>query len=263
MITVNASSIGNIDRKAITVTFDIDTQFTCDIVSQILVTVNGNTVVPDSVVLSNPKRMGILLPDNIMIGDVVEWFYYSGACRLESVGTNTELLPHATAFPVTNHITSDLILYPAMNADSFVTVLEADDYIATLTLHSTEWMALSVADKEIYLRIAYRLINAGIDYTVTPLPAVLPTCLYQAQALIALHDLTNGISANASGASSSGVIKKQKVASLEVEYFEPKDGLASTTTNPIPTSVRTCLSGLGYTFSASNSGMKQARVGRM
>ena len=263
MITVDSSSIGDIDRRAITVNFDIDAQFTCDVTSQILVTVNGATVSPDSVVLSDPRTMGILLPDNIKIGDVVEWFYYAGACKIESVGTNTELSPHGTAFTVLNHITSDLILYPEVNADSFITALDADGYIAALTLHSAQWMALSVADKEIYLRIAYRLINAGIDYMDNPLPLVLPTCLFEAQALIALHDLTNGISANASGASSSGVVKMQAVGSLKVEYFEPKDGSSVVSTDPIPDGAKACLTSLGFIFASTSGRFKQQRLARM
>ncbi len=261
MITILSSSIGDIDRKAITVTFDIDAQFTCDVTSQILVTVNGVTVVPDAVVLSNPKRMGILLPNNIMIGDVVEWLYYSGACRIESVGTNTELSPHATPNVVSNHIMSDLILYPATDADSFVTVPQADLYISMLTMNSLEWMALSIQDREILLRIAYRDIIDHTDPTTYPNP--LPICVSEAQALMASHDNVNSISSGVAATSVTGAIKQNKVGSISVSYYDTKDTISIKSVVRVPESVKSCLSDLGYVFAANSDKFKQQRLARM
>ena len=261
MITILSSSIGDIDRKAITVTFDIDAQFTCDVVSQVLVTVNGVTVVPDAVILSDPKTMGILLPNSIMIADVVEWFYYSGACRIESVSTNTELLPHATANTVNNHITSDLIIYPATDADSFITVPQANLYISLLTMNSVEWVALSIQDKEILLRIAYNDIIDHTDPTTYPVP--LPICVGEAQALMASHDNVNSISSGIASTSVTGAIKSQKVGSIAVSYYDSKTTSTARSIRRVPNSAYKCLLDLGYVFASSSDKFKQQRVGRM
>ena len=121
MATIQNSSIGNIDRRAITVTYADDTQVTCDVTGQVYVTVNGLTVVPTSVVMSDLRTMGILLPDYIYKTDLVQWIYYSGSCKIEDISTNTEL-DHATLFDVTNDITEDLIIYPSEFWDSFLSV---------------------------------------------------------------------------------------------------------------------------------------------
>jgi len=121
MATIQNSSIGNIDRRAITVTYADDTQVTCDVTSQVYVTVNGLTVVPTSVVMSDLRTMGILLPDYIYKTDLVQWIYYSGSCKIEDIGTHTELT-HSSLFDVTNDITEDLIIYPDEHYDSFISV---------------------------------------------------------------------------------------------------------------------------------------------
>ncbi len=155
-----------------------------------------------------------------------------------------------------------LVIYPAPLADSFITVADATIVIDKYTVNGAEWAILSVNEQEIYLRIAYRRILDGIDLTVDPLPTVIPTCVGDSQALIAIHDIVNNISATA-GAGVTGEIKKQKVASLEVEYFQSDSGFVATEINPIPDMARDCLSDLGYVFASTSNKFKQQRLGRM
>ncbi len=151
-----------------------------------------------------------------------------------------------------------LTIYPAVGYDSFVSEVDADAVIASYTVDSAQWLALSQGDKEIYLRIATSTIKAGIDLATYPLPDPAPPCLADATALTAVHNLVNGLSASAA-AKSAGEVKKQKVGSLEVEYFE--SGNVSRSTNWIPALARNCLTALHYTF-VSGGGFKQTLLGR-
>lgn len=108
-----------------------------------------------------------------------------------------------------------LTLCPATNCDSFVSLLDAAKYISDYTIYGDQWLALADIDQERYLRIAYELI---INNATVPSPV--PDCLPRAQALIAANDMFYGISA--SPESLTGPTKREKVGSLEVEYFEPK-----------------------------------------
>ena len=155
-----------------------------------------------------------------------------------------------------------MILYPAVNADSFITVADATIVIDKYTVNGADWAVLSVADQEIYLRIAYRRILDGIDLSVNPLPVVMPDCVGDSQALIAVHDVVNNISATA-GAGVTGEVKMQAVGSLKVEYFQSDSGYVATEINPIPDMAQDCLANLGYVFASTSNKFKQARLGRM
>ncbi len=155
-----------------------------------------------------------------------------------------------------------MILYPLPNTDSFITVADATITIDSYTVNGADWAALSIPEQEIYLRIAYRRILDGIDLTVNPLPVVLPACLGDAQALTAVHDVANNISATA-GAGVTGEIKSQAVASLKVEYFQSDSGFVATEINPIPDMAKGCLADLGYIFVSTSNKFKMQRLGRM
>ena len=151
-----------------------------------------------------------------------------------------------------------LILYPDINADSFVTVAEADIIISELTLQSTAWLALTEDDREIYLRIAYRNILSGVDQTINPIPDPVTDCYGEAQSLMASHDVTYGISASTTVSNSQ--VKKQKIASLEIEYFEV-DGVVKAT-SVVPDLAKPCLEEIGWVFDTDLGRLSQMTLGR-
>ena len=148
-----------------------------------------------------------------------------------------------------------LIIYPDQGADSFVTVSEADAYIALLTLDSVEWDALPTETREVYLRIAYRDIIDHTDSTTYPDP--IPECVGESQSLMAVHDLVNNLSSGVEAAV-TGAIKKNKVGSIEQEFYDTT--VTSKTTSRVPEGAETCLYELGYYISDIN-GLTQLTLG--
>jgi len=156
-----------------------------------------------------------------------------------------------------------LIIYPTVGYDSYVSVVEADAIISDLTMHSTSWEALSTEDRERYLRIAMRTMEDGIDQTVNPLPLVgesLYSCMKESQALIALQDVVNNISAGGV-TQTTGAVKKEKAGAVEVQYYDVSGGSSSSAPYPIPKIAFSCLSAMGFTF-PSTGGFKQSTLGR-
>ena len=153
-----------------------------------------------------------------------------------------------------------LIIYDDADYDSFISVADATTIIGNLTLYATQWGAITEAEQEIYLRIACRRIEDGIDQEAYPYPDPMPACAGEAQALMAVQDLVYGISAG-TNTNATGSIKKQKVASLEIEYY---DTATATTTmvSIIPLMARPCLEALGYDVPPYISGLKQTTLGR-
>ena len=148
-----------------------------------------------------------------------------------------------------------LIIYPTADYDSFVSVANADDYISSLTVYSADWTALSTDDKERYLRIALRTIVSGIDTDTYPLPDPMLTCAAEAQSLIAIHDLVNGLST--SKETSTGAIRRNKVGSIEQEFFEGKFKHKSR----IPAIAKACLESLDFDTNILY-GVTQTTLGR-
>ena len=153
-----------------------------------------------------------------------------------------------------------LVIYPAQDADSFITVADATTAINELTMDSAAWAALGDDDKERLLRIAYRDIlnkTADVEY-----PDPLPSCIPEAQALMASHDNVNAISSGADVAQ-LGAIKKQKVGSISKEFYDVKGGVNSPSISRVPQLVVSCLEEFGYVFSSGITGLKQTNIGRM
>jgi len=152
-----------------------------------------------------------------------------------------------------------LVIHPDPNADSFITVPDATIVIDNLTLDGNEWSALSPQEQEQYLRIAYRVILAGLP----TIPTQYPACIGEAQALMAIHDLRHNISGTVSAAA-VGAIKKQQVGQLVQEYYEPTVGGSSLVTkiNRIPYFAEGCLKQIGYTIKTKTAGLKQTLLGR-
>ena len=118
-----------------------------------------------------------------------------------------------------------LILPPSLNYDSFVSLADATVVIEALTLDGPDWASTPVDDQERYLRIATRNIKNGIDLTINPIdPAVIPACLPEATALMAIHDIKNNISNSVVSTSVTGAIKKEQVGSIVQEYYDVAAG---------------------------------------
>lgn len=149
-----------------------------------------------------------------------------------------------------------LIIYPATNADSFISVTDADTVIANYTLQYTAWSALSTSDKEAYLRIAYRFIIDNTDGELYEDP--IQDCVPQAQALMAAHDMTLGISTGVSP-ETKGALRKQKVGDIQQEWYDVDTKL--TATGRVPPLAATCLEAIGYSYTAS-AGVTQTVLGR-
>lgn len=153
-----------------------------------------------------------------------------------------------------------LIIYPTAEYDSFISVADATTVIDELTLFSSQWAGITLTEREIYLRIACRRIEDGIDQDVNPYPDPMPDCAGQAQALMAVQDLVYGFSSS-TDTSSVGAIKKQKVASLEIEYYD-SDVNSPKSAPIIPSMAVPCLEDLGYDTPVNISGLSQLTLGR-
>ena len=153
-----------------------------------------------------------------------------------------------------------LIIFPALNADSFISVAEADLYISLLTMNTPEWMLLSNEDKERLLRIAYRDI---IDHTEPDTyPTPLPVCVGESQALMASHDNINSISSGVVSTTVTGALKKQKVGSIEQQFYDTKSTDSARSVTRVPEAARKCLLDLGYAFTPTSTKFKQDTLGR-
>ncbi len=247
MATIQNSNIGNIDPKAITVTFADDTLLTCDVKTQILVNINGVAVYPTDVILSNPRTMGILLPNNVMIGDVVEWIYYSGTCKIEDISTHTELT-HAVANTVLNTISSDLLIYPATPYDSFADHATLNGIMNSL-VGDTKFLSLTLQEQEVFYRQATMMINQCPNIQ---LPPTAENNLIMAQAIIASSYSATNIMAQ-SGAN----VKKEQVGSLSQEFFEGQVISAS----EFPEMAKGFL--IGYGCVSTSGGFSQSKVAKV
>jgi len=153
-----------------------------------------------------------------------------------------------------------LITHPDPNADSFVTLQQAELYISLLTLNNAEWVALSPDVQEQLLRIAYRDIVDHTDPTKYPNP--LPLCVGESQSLMAIHDHINTLSGGATSTATTGAIKKQKVGSVEREFYDVQGATKSGKIYRVPDLAYKCLEGLGYKFTKTKtSGLTQTILG--
>ena len=152
-----------------------------------------------------------------------------------------------------------LVIYPTEDYDSFITLVDAVTVAETLTVNASAWTGLTDAEQEIYLRIALRRIEDGVDQDEDPYPDPMPTCVGEAQALMAIQDVVYGISANTQA--ETGSVKKHKVSSLEIEYYDSTLG-ATRMVSVIPEMARPCLEELGYDVPPTILGLSQSTLGR-
>lgn len=162
-----------------------------------------------------------------------------------------------------------LIIFPATNSDSFITVADADTIITENVILSADWLALTEATKEVYLRIATSTIHSVVSTDSTNADGYLDeltyvyadSCLHKACALMAVHDLNYGLSSEINP--NTGLVSKEKVGDLEVTYFHgnPLSRVSSRKTNPFPPSVINCLNSYGADVT-SGSSIKQVKLER-
>ena len=153
-----------------------------------------------------------------------------------------------------------LILYPLPYADSFITVLDADTVISNYSIQSDQWLALTEQVKEQYLRIAYeRLINNTPLLDDTAYVAV-DSCLPNANALMAVHDLVYGLSSEINP--NTGLVTKEKVEGIEVEYYQGNStNVNGRVTSPYPESTHACIATYGGTLNTM-AGLQQMTLGK-
>ncbi len=150
-----------------------------------------------------------------------------------------------------------LILYPDPAADSFVTVVQAGTIIQTYTLDSVSWLALTDEKREQLLRIAYRYIIDHTDASMYPNP--MDACVGEAQALMASHDNVNSLSGGSTSTATTGALKKQKVGSIERQFYDVAGKVSTGKVSRVPDMARKCLEGIGFSVKS----MAQIHLGRM
>ena len=155
-----------------------------------------------------------------------------------------------------------LILPPDSAYDSFVSLVDAKTHIDALTLDGAAWAAIGADTQEVYLRIATRRIEAGVDQDLYPIdPTDIAECLPEATALMAVHDLVNEISAGSATASETGAVKKEQVGTIVQEYYDTKS-VVNSYTSLVPALARPCLESIGYEFPTSLGGLFQLTLGK-
>lgn len=152
-----------------------------------------------------------------------------------------------------------LIVYPTESYDSFVSLVDATDYITKYTLQLDSWTAFDTTTKEALLRIAAQRLISNSDELLFPIDPI-PDCIAIAQALMASQDGKYGFSSGLIY-DDKGARKKEKVSVIEVEYYDTK-GNYSTTAPLIPSQVLGCLELIGYYAVAKTNGLSQTILGR-
>jgi len=163
-----------------------------------------------------------------------------------------------------------LTIYPALGADSFISLADATTTITANSLQSSQWIALTDANKEVYLRIAYINIVNNISYDITSLSGYLDpltyvalySCLPKSQAMMAIHDVVYQISSEINP--NTGLISKEKVGDLEVTYVHGANTsskqLSSKNKYIFPSSIIKCITSYGAKI--SSNGFLQATLER-
>ena len=146
-----------------------------------------------------------------------------------------------------------LTIYPTADYDSYISILDADNIIASYTTFTTQWATLTDANKEVFLRIATSRIDNMIDSLL--LDGV-DACLANTCAIMAVHDLVFEISSSVNA--NDGLITKEKVGDLEVNYQHSYSKRSSRNTNPYPPMVRPCLIKYGATFNYGRATLERA-----
>ncbi len=130
-----------------------------------------------------------------------------------------------------------LIIYPEANANSFVSVINADAFINPL-LNYASWEDLSEDDKSRRLIATYEKFILVKDFV--PPTDLVDSCLPEAQSRQALYDLVY----DPASASRSQQVRKESFGPMETEYFK-NVSIDQLTIDDFPPVVVTCLSSYG------------------
>jgi hypothetical protein len=161
-----------------------------------------------------------------------------------------------------------LTIYPASGYDSFITVADADTIITANSVQSATWLAMTEIEKEVYLRIAtariFNVVSTDTSnedgYLDSSTYVASESCLPKATALMAVHDLVYGLSSEINP--NTGVVSKEKVGDLEVNYFHgyTDKQVRGRKTNPYPSIAIPCLNYYGANIQLSK--LRQATLVR-
>lgn len=148
-----------------------------------------------------------------------------------------------------------LVIYPATDYDSFISVANADTVIANNTLFDSNWTALTTSQKEVYLRIATTRILNVVD---TSLFDGTDSCLVKSCALMAVRDLVFEISSSINP--NTGLVSSEKVGDLQVTYYHGNSNrqVSGKNMNPFPPEVVTCLN--SYDAEIYTGGVGKAKL---
>ena len=134
-----------------------------------------------------------------------------------------------------------LVVYPIDGFDSFISLDDANKFIANNSVFNNQWTELSDEKKEVFLRISTRRILDVIDTTL--LNGDTDICLVNASASMAVRDLVFNISAGVN--ENKGAIIKEKVEGIEVQYYhDSRTSIGALDKNPYRDVVN-CLNSFG------------------
>ncbi len=146
-------------------------------------------------------------------------------------------------------ISNPLIIYPITDANSFVSLTDADA-ILDYHINASIWVMLSDDDKKRRLINAYSIINdlEGFEAPVAPDP--IPGCLDAAQALIAMQTVINDSDAELNR------VKSERVGPMSTTYNSDVLILSD-----IPSTAKTCLQDYGVYITNTSvlSSMRKVR----
>ena len=108
-----------------------------------------------------------------------------------------------------------LVVYPSVDFDSFISLDDANKFIAKNSVFNEQWTKLADDKKEVFLRIATKRILDVIDTNL--LTGDTDICLVNATASMAVRDLVFNISSGVND--NKGAIIKEKVEGIEVQYY--------------------------------------------
>lgn len=149
-----------------------------------------------------------------------------------------------------------LVVYPNDDFDSFISLDDANKFIANNSVFNDQWTELEDEKKEVFLRIATKRILDVIDTTL--LTGDTDICLVNASASMAVRDLVFNISAGVN--ENKGAIIKEKVEGIEVQYYhDSRTSINALDKNPYR-DVVSCLNSFGANL--TNGKINQFKIER-
>lgn len=148
-----------------------------------------------------------------------------------------------------------LTIYPNTGYDSFISEEDATVIISANSVNADTWLALSVPQREVYLRISTDRILNVVSFDPTNIDGYLDITTYvaaestlpKACALMAIHDVVYSISAEAT--TQTGLVSREVVDEIEVHYYHDGKtalkGMSEQDAFPFPVIVRPYVNSYG------------------